>query len=98
MVIINTCLISLKLPLLSPLSSKQLRRCCPSAQCFHCRHQPAGGELEADLHVQLLYRTTRRVSLTEMGAEYYQQCKKALEGLADAERTISASQAVATGH
>jgi DNA-binding transcriptional LysR family regulator len=53
--------------------------------------------LEADLHIQLLYRTTRRVSLTEMGAEYYQQCKKALEGLAEAERTISASQAVATG-
>lgn len=53
--------------------------------------------LETDLHVQLLYRTTRRVSLTEMGAEYYQQCKKALEGLAEAERTITASQVVATG-
>lgn len=53
--------------------------------------------LEADLHAQLLYRTTRRVTLTEIGAEYYQQCKKALEGLAEAERTISASQAVATG-
>ncbi|MBS0351116.1 MAG: LysR family transcriptional regulator [Proteobacteria bacterium] len=53
--------------------------------------------LEADLHIQLLYRTTRRVALTEVGAEYYQQCKKALEGLAEAERTISASQAMATG-
>lgn len=53
--------------------------------------------LEADLNVQLLYRTTRRVSLTEMGAEYYQQCKKVLEGLAEAERTISASQAMAKG-
>ncbi len=53
--------------------------------------------LEASLQVQLLYRITRRISLTEMGSEYYQQCKKALEGLAEAERTISASQAVATG-
>ena len=53
--------------------------------------------LEADLHTQLLYRTTRRVTLTEIGTEYYQQCKKALEGLAEAERTISASQAVAIG-
>ena len=53
--------------------------------------------LETDLHAQLLYRTTRRVSLTEMGAEYYHQCKKALAGLAEAEQTISASQAVATG-
>lgn len=53
--------------------------------------------LEADLHAQLLYRTTRRVALTDIGVEYYQQCKKALEELAEAERTISASRAVATG-
>ena len=53
--------------------------------------------LEADLRAQLLYRTTRQVTLTEIGTEYYQQCKKALEGLVEAEQTISASQSVATG-
>lgn len=53
--------------------------------------------LEAELHAQLLHRTTRRVTLTEIGAEYYQQCKKALGELAEAERTISESRSVATG-
>ena len=53
--------------------------------------------LEAELHAQLLHRTTRRVTLTEIGAQYYQQCKKALGELAEAEKTISASRSVATG-
>ena len=53
--------------------------------------------LEAELHAQLLHRTTRRVTLTEIGAQYYQQCKKTLGELAEAERTISASRSVATG-
>lgn len=53
--------------------------------------------LEAGLRVQLLHRTTRRVTLTEIGAQYYQQCKKALAELAEAERAISASQSLATG-
>ena len=47
--------------------------------------------------MQLLHRPTRRVTLTEIGAQYYQQCKKALGELAEAERTISASRSVATG-
>ena len=37
--------------------------------------------LEAVLHAQLLHRTTRRISLTEIGASYYQNCKKALSEL-----------------
>jgi DNA-binding transcriptional LysR family regulator len=53
--------------------------------------------LEAELRTQLLHRTTRRVTLTEIGAQYYQQCKKALSELMEAERSISASRSVATG-
>lgn len=53
--------------------------------------------LEAELRAQLLHRTTRRVTLTEIGAQYYQHCKKAIGELAEAERTISASRSVATG-
>jgi DNA-binding transcriptional LysR family regulator len=53
--------------------------------------------LEAHLHAQLLHRTTRRVSLTEIGASYYQSCKKTLEELAAAEQDIAGSQAEAIG-
>ncbi|APC91378.1 MULTISPECIES: LysR family transcriptional regulator [Francisella] len=37
--------------------------------------------LENHLKVQLLYRSTRHVRLTEIGQEYYQNCKKALQDL-----------------
>lgn len=53
--------------------------------------------LEADLKVQLIKRTTRKLSLTEIGAQYYNHAKKALDGLLEAEKTISESQAEATG-
>lgn len=53
--------------------------------------------LEDELHVQLLKRTTRRISLTEMGEAYYQQCKKTLNELQEAENVIAMSQTEANG-
>lgn len=38
-------------------------------------------DLETHLKVQLFYRSTRHVRLTEIGQEYYQKCKKALHDL-----------------
>lgn len=46
--------------------------------------------LEDELGVQLLYRTTRRVSVTEAGREYYERCVRAEELLDEADRTIRA--------
>lgn len=53
--------------------------------------------LEAELGSQLLQRTTRQVSLTEVGEKYYESCKKAVEDLANAEIAITGSQSAATG-
>lgn len=44
--------------------------------------------LEARLGVQLFYRTTRKVSVTEAGQIYYQHCRQLLDGLSEAERAI----------
>lgn len=53
--------------------------------------------LESDLGVELLKRTTRQIVLTEIGAEYYQNSKKALADLIEAEIAIANSQDEATG-
>lgn len=53
--------------------------------------------LEARLKVKLLYRTTRKVALTEAGAVYFRHCSHALEGLLDAERAVSDLQATPQG-
>src|SRR5262249_45172541 len=53
--------------------------------------------LESELDVQLLNRTTRQISLTEIGEEYYQQCKNALSALQEAENAITTSKNEATG-
>jgi len=45
--------------------------------------------LEQRLKVKLLYRTTRRVSLTEQGQVFYQHCRAVLDGLEVAEQTIT---------
>lgn len=53
--------------------------------------------LESDLKAELLRRTTRRISLTEIGSEYYHHSKKALAELAEAEMAISDSRGEPTG-
>ncbi|PAJ77478.1 LysR family transcriptional regulator [Burkholderia ubonensis] len=47
-------------------------------------------QLETDLGVQLLYRTTRRVSVTEAGRDYYERCLRAEEILQEADRQARA--------
>ncbi|HAU1605161.1 TPA: LysR family transcriptional regulator [Legionella pneumophila] len=53
--------------------------------------------LEAELKVELLVRTTRKLSLTDIGARYYQQCKKALLELNETDIAIANSQNEAVG-
>lgn len=53
--------------------------------------------LEAELGVQLLRRTTRQIMLTEIGEQYFSQCKNVLRQLHDAEVAIAASKNEATG-
>nr|WP_277608434.1 LysR substrate-binding domain-containing protein [Microbulbifer elongatus] len=53
--------------------------------------------LESRLSTRLFYRTTRRVSLTEVGQVYYQHCRQLLEGLADAERAVTDLQQAPRG-
>lgn len=48
-------------------------------------------ELESRLGVQLIRRTTRRMSLTESGEIYYQRCKSILESLEEAQAEITQS-------
>jgi len=45
--------------------------------------------LEAELGVSLLRRTTRRVSLTAQGREYFNQCQEPLTLLQEAERVLT---------
>ncbi len=49
--------------------------------------------LEARLGAQLLVRTTRRMSLTEMGNLFYERCRRVVEEAEDAERSIHQLQA-----
>lgn len=53
--------------------------------------------LENELKTELLQRTTRQITLTEIGKEYYQQCKKVLNDLREAEVAIAKSKNEATG-
>lgn len=48
--------------------------------------------LEKRLKVKLLYRTTRKVSLTQEGNTFYQHCRGVLDGLEAAENAVSQLQ------
>src|SRR5215469_14899113 len=48
--------------------------------------------LESELGVSLLRRTTRRVSLTAQGQEYFSQCQEPLNLLQEAERVLTEAQ------
>ena len=53
--------------------------------------------LEKRLNLNLLYRTTRKVSLTEEGRVFYQHCRGVLDGLDAAEQAVSNLQAKPQG-
>lgn len=55
-------------------------------------------ELEADAGVQLLFRTTRKLKLTEAGSAYYSKVHRILTDLRNAEDQLSASQEVIKGN
>lgn len=53
--------------------------------------------LESRLGVRLLMRTTRLVRLTETGQRYYDQCRRALGQLVEAEREVTGQQQEPSG-
>jgi DNA-binding transcriptional LysR family regulator len=53
--------------------------------------------LEKALGTALVERTTRHLSLTESGLLYYERAKQILEGVAEAERGLTAQRGVASG-
>jgi DNA-binding transcriptional LysR family regulator len=55
-------------------------------------------QLEAHLRVKLLLRTTRRVSVTPEGAQYYEQTQRLLKELEDVDASFSAAQSRPRGH
>ncbi|CAH0532881.1 HTH-type transcriptional regulator DmlR [Vibrio stylophorae] len=54
-------------------------------------------QLEARLAVQLFYRTTRQVSLTALGEQFYHQCAPLYDGLQQAEQSLQDAQQVPQG-
>lgn len=54
-------------------------------------------ELEARLKARLLNRTTRKVSLTDVGRTYYDYCARIAGEIEDAERAVSSLQEVPRG-
>ncbi len=53
--------------------------------------------LEAELGVRLLNRTTRRLSPTDEGREYFERCKRVLADIDEADAALSARRAVPKG-
>jgi len=54
-------------------------------------------DLERRLGVQLLQRTTRRQSMTEVGREFYQRATRLLDDLNEAEQTVADTQCSLSG-
>ena len=54
-------------------------------------------ELEAQLGVRLLHRTTRKVTVTADGAAYYERCVRILEDLREADESISSRDGLPEG-
>ncbi len=54
-------------------------------------------ELETRLKARLLNRTTRKVSLTDVGRTYYDYCARIVGEIEDAERAVSNLQEVPRG-
>ncbi|HYQ14280.1 MAG TPA: LysR family transcriptional regulator, partial [Polyangiaceae bacterium] len=54
-------------------------------------------ELEEELGVQLLHRTTRKLALTEAGRSYYEQAEKALTELQAAAESATGMDTEARG-
>src|SRR5690348_4633888 len=54
-------------------------------------------ELEERLGARLLNRTTRRMSLTEVGRAYYDRCKRLLSDLEEAEAAVGNMQGAPQG-
>jgi DNA-binding transcriptional LysR family regulator len=55
-------------------------------------------ELEAHLKTRLLYRTTRRLSLTEPGESYVAACRRILEEIGEVERAVTGEYAAPKGY
>src|SRR5580693_9560141 len=53
--------------------------------------------LEDRLGARLLHRTTRKVSLTEVGKTYYDRCTQILADLEQADEVAGASQSIPRG-
>jgi len=54
-------------------------------------------QLEQQLGSQLLYRTTRQISLTDAGTVYYERCRQLFEGFREAEQALDHQQTSPTG-
>ena len=54
-------------------------------------------ELEARLNARLLQRTTRKLSLTDVGRTYYDYCARIADEIQDAERAVSSLQETPRG-
>src|ERR1041384_4325986 len=58
----------------------------------------AVSRLEQQVGTRLLAKTTRRVSLTEHGAAYFERCRQALAELEEAELVLKDSQPEPSGN
>lgn len=89
------------------LASIELFCLCAESANFSVAAQRAGlsppavsraiRRLESRLGVKLFMRTTRKVSLTEAGQRYFEQCRKAIGQIVEVEREITGQQTSPSG-